>query len=312
MVEAPQPGAAAWHRRRLVAVLAAGILAGVVFLLGLGLAIYYAIASMSNPRSSRPDSAPPAPVEGRSAPAGSARGQQYRDSLAAAPMLQVDAEDSRQGTPSPLAAPTIVIPVATATGPADVPTGFPRTPAGAVGQLAAIRTSVLQGMSIPQANEVYARWALPAGVGPAGWPMTKNVQSFLRAAGQGQSKDTTITVTATPAAGQIKGVDGDGWVLACALLDVQAVIKTDARIAYGYCERMQWISETNAAAGSTSGPGRAGGEGGAGGRWMIAPGPSPAAAPSTWAGTELAIKAGWRTWVQEQPTLGPVGGAGGD
>jgi len=107
-----------------------------------------------------------------------------------------------------------------------------------------------------------------------------------------------VTVTVTPVAGMVKGVDGDDWVLACVLLDVQAVITTDARIAYGHCERMQWTDGTaRKSADDTGGAGNAGGPEAGGGRWMIAPGPSPAPAPSTWPGTDLAIKAGWRTWV---------------
>ena len=104
--------------------------------------------------------------------------------------------------------------------------------------------------------------------------MTRNVQSFLtNAGGLGNTKDDSVFVSASPAAGQIKGVDGPDWVLACVLLDVQATIVTDARIGYGHCERMQWTD----------------------GRWMIAPGTPPAPAPSVWPGSELALQAGWRT-----------------
>ena len=42
----------------------------------------------------------------------------------------------------------MVVPAATRIGPAEVATGFPHTPEGAVGQLAAIEVAVLQGMSI--------------------------------------------------------------------------------------------------------------------------------------------------------------------
>ena len=107
---------------------------------------------------------------------------------------------SRRGVPAAVPGPIIDVPAATDVGPAQVPTGFPRTPQGAVGQLAAIETTVLQGMSIPQANQVYEQWALPGGAGVAGWALTKNVQNFLASAGQGQSKDPTVAVTATPAA----------------------------------------------------------------------------------------------------------------
>ena len=92
-------------------------------------------------------------------------------------------------------------------------------------------------------------------------------------------------VTATPVAGQVKGTDGPDWALACVLLDVRATITASARIGYGHCERMQWQQRD-----------------GQDGRWMIAPGAQPARAPSTWPGSEVAIEAGWATWVeQEQP-----------
>jgi len=84
-----------------------------------------------------------------------------------------------------------------------------------------------------------------------------------------------VLVSATPVAAQIKGSDGPDWVLGCVLLDVHATIVTDARIGYGHCERLQW----------------------AGDRWLIASGASPAAAPSTWPGSDLSIRAGWRTWT---------------
>ena len=48
------------------------------------------------------------------------------------------------------------------------------------------------------------------------------------------------TVVAVPAAGQVKGVDGPDWAVACVLFEVRATITVEARIGYGYCERMQW------------------------------------------------------------------------
>ena len=72
----------------------------------------------------------------------------------------------------------------------------------------------------------------------------------------------------------MKATDGPDWTIACVLVDVRAVIAQEARMAYGYCERMQW----------------------AGNRWLIAPGTPPADAPSTWPGTDLAFQAGWQTW----------------
>ena len=190
-------------------------------------------------------------------------------------MLQVDRQAALPTTPAAVAGPTMRIPPASGAGPAGVPTGFPHTPEGAVGQLGAIGTAVLQGMSIPLTNDVYTGWALPGGVGMEQWPMTGNVQAFLDAPRIGQNKHIAVTVIALPAAGQVKGVDGPDWAVACVLFEVRATITVEAQMGYGYCERMQWQH----------------------GRWMIAPGASPARAPSTWPGSELSIRAGWRTWV---------------
>ncbi len=267
-----------WGRSRLLATLAAGVGAAMLFVAGLALALYYGLRSAqatSTPHSTTSSAAP--------TPVATGSGQAYRDQVAAAPMLKVAPDDARRGVPAAVAGPVIDVPPATDVGPAQVPTGFPHTAEGAVGQLAAIETTVLQGMSIPQANQVYEQWALPGGAGVADWALTKNVQNFLAGAGQGQSKDPTVAVTATPAAGQVKATDGPDWALACVLLDVRATITVQARIGYGYCERMQWHAT----------PGTVG----HGGRWMIAPGAPAAAAPSTWPGTDIAFKAGWRTWV---------------
>ena len=171
----------------------------------------------------------------------------------------------------------IEIPPSTVVGPAGCRPVSPHTPEGAVGQLAAIEVTVLQGMSIPHTNDVYRRWALPGGVGVERWQMTANVQAFLAAAQMGQEKDLSASVVAVPAAGQVKGVDGPDWLVACVLLEIRATITVEARMGYGYCERMQWQN----------------------GRWMIAPEPRRRK-PSTWPGSELSIKAGWRSWIDAE------------
>ena len=260
-----------WDRRRLLVILGCVVAAALLLLLGLGYAAYFALTSATG--TAKPVSASAAAQEtpGPQAAQGAAR----QDEIASAPMLAVGPADSRASTPAAVAGPTITIPTAATAGPAGVPAGFPHTPEGAVGQLAVIETTALQGMSIAAANHVYEQWALPGGVGVAGWEITQDVQAFLGTAQMGPEKDITTTVVATPSAAQVKGTDGTGWVLACVLLDMRATITAYARMGYGYCERMQWRA----------------------GRWMIAPGTPPAAAPSTWPGSDLSLKAGWRTWV---------------
>jgi hypothetical protein len=266
-----QVNAGGWDRRRLLVVLACVVAAVMLLLLGLGYAVYFALTSATGTATPVPAAASARPASGPQVALGEAR----RDEIASARMLAAGPADSRASTPSAVAGATIIIPASTRQGPASVPAGFPRTPEGAVAQLAAIETTVLQGMSIAAANQVYEQWALPGGVGVAGWEITQDVQAFLTTAQMGSEKDVASSVVATPAAAQVKGADGPEWVLACVLLDMRATITADARMGYGYCERMQWRA----------------------GRWMIAPGTPPARAPSTWPGSGLSLKAGWRTWA---------------
>ena len=67
-------------------------------------------------------------------------------------MLDVDPADARPTAPAPRAAPAITVPAATRPGAAGVASGFPHTPEGAVGQLAAITVTVLGEMSIARAG----------------------------------------------------------------------------------------------------------------------------------------------------------------
>ena len=269
------PNAGGWDQRRLLAVLGGVVAAAVGLLLGLGYAIYFALTSPAtspdHPATTTGATTTGATTTGAAATGAVAR----RGQIAAAPMLAVRPADGRATPPAAVAGPTISIPVATLVGPASVPAGFAHTPEGAIGQLAAIEITVLSGMSIAAANDVYAQWALPGGVGVGGWEITQDVQAFLGAARMGAEKDPSTTVVATPVGAQVKGTDGPDWVLACVLLHIRARIVADAAMGYGYCEPMQWH----------------------GGRWMIAAGPPAAKAPSTWPGSDLASKAGWRTWV---------------
>lgn len=263
MTTPTEPGA--WPRWRLLATLAAVGLTALTLVIGLGLAV----RTMLLPTPTTPS------ADQAVAISGAVQGDAYRDQLAAEPMLPVPAAAASTPDISTDLAPILAVPPADTVGPAGVPTGFPRTPAGAVAQLAAIEVTVVEAMSIPVAHEVHDAWSLPGATSAAGWSMTRNVQVFLTTLGdQGNTKDDSVLITATPAAAQVKGTDGPDWVLACVLLDVRAAVATTARIGYGHCERMTWHD----------------------GRWQIAPGTPPAKAPSTWPGSDVALQAGWRTW----------------
>jgi len=263
-----------WGRGRLIGILVTALVVAVVLLVGLGYAVYLAVAGLGSD-----EAADPSLATGETDHAGVAQGMEHRDEIASAPMLEVP-EDAMfpaelPAEPAEETAPSIEIPAGAAPGPGLVMTGFPHTPEGAIGQLAQIDVAVLQAMSLQTAQEVYLTWALPGGVGPGEWWITASVQSFLTSADMGETKDPGSRVTIEPAAALVKGTDGPDWVTACVLLKVTASYRQDGQVAFGHCERMQWV----------------------GGRWMIAPGQPPAPAPSTWPGTGLANDAGWRTWA---------------
>lgn len=250
----------------MVAAVAVGALAVVT---GLGYAVHAAYTSASTPALSD-SSAVAALTAAEELPGGTAR----RDAIAAAPMLTVAGADSRSGKPTTDVAPTVDVPAATVVGTADVPTGFPHTEQGAIAQLAAITAAVLQGMSIEIARSVHEQWTDPGAVSLEDWELTGNIQAFLASPAGAYTDDPWTSVVVTPVAAQVKGIDGQDWVLACVLFDVRVSVVTQAQAAYGHCERMQWETD----------------------RWVIGPGVAPARAPSTWPGTDLAIAAGWRTW----------------
>lgn len=220
-----------------------------------------------------------------------ALGEQRRDEIAAAPMAEVPPEAVNPTDEKPAEAElgTITVPSGVVPGPAAVLTGFPHTPQGAVGQLAAIESTVLQSMSLATAGAVYQAWALPGGAGAQAWPLTTSVRAFLGGAGMSGQKDAAGTVTVEPSAAMVKGTDGPDWTLTCALVTVTASLEQEVQIGYGHCERMQWV----------------------GGRWMIAPGTPPATAPSAWPGSPAAVGAGWSTWVNGTGSLDPAGAVGG-
>lgn len=271
------PGGPEWGRRRLLVILVVAALVAVVLVVALIRAVYVAVADLDDNNSTGetgitlvtrdPDSG------------GVEHGAAYRDQIAAEPMLSVTEAATLPADPAADTLPRIKIPSGTVPGPAHILSGFPRTPEGAVGQLAQIDVAVLQAMSLPTAREVYQSWALPGGIGADRWQITVSVAAFLSAASMGEVVDAGTWVEAEPAAAVVKGVDGPDWLVACVLLKVTATYRQEAQVAFGHCERMQWT----------------------GGRWMIAPGLPPAPAPSTWPATDLANKAGWRPWATTVP-----------
>lgn len=251
-----------WSRTRLLGLLGGLVVATVLTLVGGGLAIWHATVG-ARPAAVATDEPSAAPMDDR----------RSRDEAAAAAMPSVDPQAAFHPDPATVPGGSIVVPQPLVLdGPAGVPTGFPHTYQGAVGQWAAIVQTVLESMSLPRTREIHTAWVRPGGRSFEEWTLTRNVTSFLTAARQGgDEKDLTTIVAATPAAALVKGSDGPDWTVVCVLLDVQAWIKTESRMGYGLCSRMEWVD----------------------GRWQVAAGAEPAPAPSAWPGSNAAVAAGW-------------------
>ena len=207
------PEAPGWGRRRLLMILVGAAALVLALLAGL---VYGVLSSLAGPPEATSQAAN-GPVTTRvELRAGRCR----REQVAAAPMLQVGPDAARGGTPAATPGPTFQAPPATTDGPAAVPTGYPRTPAGAVGQLAAIDTTVVAGMSVEHATTVYQAWSLPGA--PASQPVGDD-QPTCAPSSPPAAPAADPVVTATPVAAQVKGSDGPDWVLACVLLRLDAV-----------------------------------------------------------------------------------------
>jgi len=263
-----------WSRRRLLAILTTAIATTVLLVVGLLHAAVLAIGGTGKDDQSATGTWVSEPTRSQNP-----RGIVYRDEIAATPMLEVDEEAMFPADPSGELPRGIEIPTGHSPGPEQIQSGFPRTPEGAIGQLAQIDIAVLQAMDTSKARKVYVSWALPGGIGADRWYLTQGVAAFLTAASMGEALEADSWVEVEPAAALVKGTDGADWTTACVLLKVTATYRQEAQIAVGHCERMQWV----------------------GGRWMIAPGRPPAPAPSTWPGTDEANRAGWRPWSTASP-----------
>lgn len=260
----PDPEAQPWGQGRLLVLFALALATTIALVGGLVFTVRATVTPTADSPRTPHTAARPDEDEGA-----------RRDALAAAAMVPVNPDDAWRGTPAATPGPVIAVPGSTVIGPAKVASGFPRTPEGAVGQLAEIEVAVLTEMSVGRAGEIHAAWSMPDAPPVERWSLMNHVRSFLSASRMGSVKDPGTTVSVTPVAAQVKATDGPDWVVACVLSDVRAVIDVEARMGFGYCERMQWD----------------------GTRWLIAPGEPPAAAPSTWPDTDLAFAAGWRTWA---------------
>jgi|GEM_PF-335576 len=306
-----------WSRNKLLGMLT-GVAAMVVLLVaGVALAVVHAVRPGGNPAGS-PAGKPHGAVGTGTVQSASGDGvdQQtgqpdspadsptLRDQLARRPLPAVPESASHPSAVS-LADPGApwLLPAATRTGPAGVPTGFTQTPQGAMAQLAAIDTAALSSASLAGARAVITGWAAPGGPTTSSWSVIRAIAALLSetdlSGGTGQ-----LAVLPTPLMGLIKGslsanpagTAGSGgsgqpvFVVPCVDFELDVTVASTARGATADCQRMVWTTNR----GDSGGSGGTGSAGGVGGRWLIGPGPEPAAGPSVWPDTDLAITVGYR------------------
>jgi hypothetical protein len=264
-------GVRPWTRARMRALVLVSAVLVLVVVSGLAVAVFSAFR--------------PGTLSGKPAPAGAtaeadppgrlpslANEQVERDELAAASMPQVDQDAARPSAVSLRDPGTLLIPAPTGTGVAGVPTGFPRTPTGALAQLAAIDQTAMQSGSLAGARAVITGWALPGGPTGQSWSGVAAMAGFLDAAGLSGGGSGQLAIAVTPLMGLIKGHVGDDFVIPCVDFEVDVTLAQTARGAAADCARMVWTGD----------------------RWMIGPGAEPATPPSVWPDTDAAIRVGYR------------------
>lgn len=257
----PVSSARAWLALAVIGLLLIVVVSGIVFTVASSLA-----TGQSHPRGD-PRAA------GRSSPAASTATSSVnvQDELAARPMPQLPASASR---PQPLAAGSAPPPLATPSATQQsglVPTGFPRTPEGALAQLAAVDSVALRDLTPNQLAAVHTWAALPGAVALTDWTPYVAATAALEAAGLPQGS-ADLTSTFTPVEGLIKGTAGTDFAVVCVLGEWQVTYRATSRAGAADCQRMVWSQ----------------------GRWHIGPGAQPAYGPSAWPGSADAVRAGWR------------------
>ena len=257
-----------WSRGRLLLVLAGAALPALVLLTGLGLAVYFTVHANAT-RSPHGPTRRRARLSTSTASSDLASAQ---DALANRPLPSFGLQAAQPGPVSVRDPGTIVMPRATRTGPAGVPTGFPHTPTGALAQLAALDQTAMQSGTLAGVRAVIAHWAAPGGPTVTSWSAVRAMASLLDGAGLSGGGSPQLALAVTPLMGMIKGSVGTNFVVACVDFEFDATLSTTERVAAADCQRMTWRQD----------------------RWIIGAGAEPADPPSVWPDTDLAVRVGYK------------------
>jgi hypothetical protein len=249
-----------WTRRKLQVLLAATTAAAVALTAGGAWSVAAMLRTTSSPRPT---------TDADRTTAATTRAQ---DRLAAAALPPATLEQARPGPLSTGQVARLPLPAASRIGPANVATGFPQTPAGAMAQLVAIDQAAIQSASVGIAQQVIENWAAPDGPTAQDWSGVRAVTELLSAAGLAGSGTAALALSLSPTMGFVKGHVGDAFVVPCVDFVVTATLAAETnRVAVADCQRMTWQAD----------------------RWVIGAGSEPAPAPSLWPGTQESFDAGY-------------------
>lgn len=209
--------------------------------------------------------------------AGSESAQSAQDQLAEKELPEAPLEAAQPGSLSSGETGTIEIPPPTEVGEVGVATGYPRTPEGALAQLAAIDTTALTSASVRVAQDVIKEWAAHGGPTAESWSGVQAVAALLESAGMSSEASSSLTIAVEPKMGFIKGTVGDDFVIPCIDFIVTATTTSGEpqQVAAADCQRMVWQED----------------------RWVIGEGDEPAPAPSLWPGSQASFDAGYQ-WLE--------------
>lgn len=276
-----------WSRQRMLALLVGTGVTAALLVVGLGVAVTSALHPSHHGAhagqvvgNGTASSATDQPGTGSASGSGVVSPRQAQDALAARRMPRVGlnaAEPGPVSTRDP--GPPIMLPAATGTGPAGVPSGFPHTVAGAMAQMADIDQAALQSGSLDGARAVITAWALPGGPTASSWSGVAALAQFLDAAGLSGGGSAQLSLVVTPLMGMVKGSIGADFTIPCVDFEADATLTATARVGIADCERMVWTTDAALPEG---------------GRWMVGPGAEPADPPSVWPDTDTALRVGYR------------------
>ena len=164
-------------------------------------------------------------------------------------------------------------------GPAQVATGFPPTPKGALAQLIAIDRRAIESVSVVTAQDVIRHWALPGGPGPTTWSGVRALAILLDSAGLPADGSPDLQIELRPAMARISDRSSTRATPCVDFVLTTSMPNTPpTRVAVADCQHVVLAA----------------------GRWKIAAGAEAASLPSAWPGSRASYAAGYR-WIEAAP-----------